>query len=234
MSRTDTGSSRIRRRGNGRMTTTRLFHAKITTCGVSLVLAAMLLCCFPMPGRAASWEEFQQEAAKITSINARFTQSKHMSILAKPLISKGRFYFQAPDSVRWEYASPVKSIMLMNMGGIKRFTLGSRGLVEDTAGSLQSMQVVLKEISQWSRGRFTENEHFSATMTWGKEPKIILTPKEKGMAKMISRIVISPASDRPGVMESVAIFENEGNHTLFAFTDVVVNQPLADSLFTRP
>ena len=197
-------------------------------------LAAMLLFCFPMPGRAASWEDVQREAAKITSISARFTQSRHMTILARPLISQGRFYFQAPDSVRWEYASPVKSILLMNRGGIKRYTLGSRGLVEDTTGSLQSMQVILREISQWSRGRFTENELFSATLKEGKEPKIILAPKEKGMAKMISRIVISLSSDRPGLLESVAIFENEGNHTLFTYTDVVINMPLDESLFRKP
>jgi outer membrane lipoprotein-sorting protein len=198
-------------------------------------LAAMLLSFFPMPGRAASWEDVQKEAAKITSINARFTQSKHMTILAGPLVSQGRFYFQAPDSVRWEYTSPVKSILLMNRGGIKRYTtLGGRGLVEDATGSLQSMQVVLREISQWSRGRFTENEHFSATLKGGKGPKIILAPKEKGMAKMISRIVISLSSDRPGLLESVAIFENDGNHTLFAFTDVVINVPLDESLFRKP
>ncbi|MDO9559405.1 MAG: outer membrane lipoprotein carrier protein LolA [Syntrophales bacterium] len=197
-------------------------------------LAAMLFSCFFMPGWAAGWEEVQREAAKITSINARFTQSKHMSILARPLVSQGRFYFQAPDSVRWEYTSPVKSILLMSSGGIKRYTLGSRGLVEDATGSLQSMQVVLREISRWSRGRFTENEHFSATLKGGKEPKIILAPKEKGMAKMISRIVISLSSDRPGVLESVAIFESEGNHTLFAFTDVVINVPLDESLFRKP
>jgi len=215
------------------MTTSLFSHAKMPTCCVSIVLAAMFLSCFPMPGRAASWEEVQKEAAKITSINARFTQSKHMSILARPLISQGRFYFQAPDSVRWEYTSPVKSILLMNRGEIKRYTMGSRGLVEDAAGSLQSMQVVLREISQWSQGRFTENEHFSATLKGGKYPKIILTPKERGMAKMISRIVISLSADRPGVMESVAIFENEGNHTLFAFADVVINTPLDEALFRK-
>lgn len=216
------------------MKTSRLYHAKIPTCGVSLVLAAMLLLCFPLPGRAANWEGVRNEAAKITSINARFTQSKYMSILSKPLVSQGRFHFQAPDSVRWEYSSPVKSILLMNRDGIKRFTQGNRGLVEDAAGSLSSMQVVLKEISQWSRGRFTENEHFSATLKGGKEPIIILTPKEKGMAKMISRIVISLSSDRPGVMKSVAIFENKGNHTFFSFTDVVINTPLDEALFRKP
>lgn len=202
--------------------------------GRSILIALTLLVFGAAPVRAASWEAFQQEAAKITSVSARFTQSKHMDILARPLVSQGRFYFQAPDTVRWEYTSPVRSILLMGPEGIKRYTHGSRGLAEDAAAPLQSMQVVLKEISRWSRGRFTDNEFFSATLTGGRDGKIILVPKEQGMAKMISRIVIAPSSERPGVLESVAIFEGEGNHTLFTFTDVVVNSPLDASLFRKP
>jgi outer membrane lipoprotein carrier protein len=198
-----------------------------------LFLAAMLLSCFCLLGWADSWEDIQKESAKVTSINARFTQSKHMKILARPLISKGRFYFQSPDSIRWEYTSPVRSILLMSGSGIKRYTQSSKGLVEDTGGSLQSMQVVLQAISQWSRGRFTNNEHFSATLKGGKEPQIILTPREKGLSSMISGIVIALSPDRPGLPKSVRILENEGNYTLFEFSDVQMNAEIKESLFRK-
>ncbi len=192
---------------------------------------AIFFCCVCLLGWADSWEDIRRESAKVTSVSAGFTQSKHMQILTKPLLSKGRFYFQAPDFVRWEYASPVKSILLMSKSGIKRYTMGSRGLVEDTGASLQSMQIVLQEISQWSRGRFTENEHFAATLKGGNEPKITLTPREKGLSTMISRIVITLSSDRSGVIKSVKIFENEGNYTLFEFNDVQMNVKISERLF---
>jgi outer membrane lipoprotein-sorting protein len=187
--------------------------------------------CIVLPGGADSWESIQKESAKIKSIKAQFTQSKHLKILARPLVSKGRFYFQSPDSVRWEYVSPVKSILLMNRDGIRRYTQGSRGLVEDASGSLQSMHVILKEIGQWTKGQFTANEHFTAILKKGREPMIIMTPREKGLAAMISRIVITLSSDRPGILKSVKIYENEGSHTLFEFSDVQINEKIAESLF---
>lgn len=194
-------------------------------------LISVLLSCVILLGWADSWESIQRESAKIKSVKAQFTQSKHMKILARPLVSKGRFYFQSPDSVRWEYVSPVKSILLMNRDGIRRYTQGSKGLAEAASGSLQSMQVILKEIGQWSKGQFTTNEHFTAVLKKGREPIIIMTPREKGLAAMISRIVITLSSDRPGILKSVKIFESEGNYTLFEFSDVQVNEKIAESLF---
>lgn len=191
-----------------------------------------ILCsCVFILGWVNTWEDIRRESAKITSVSAQFSQRKHMRILAKPLVSKGLFYFKTPDSVRWEYTSPIKSVLLMQKGSIKRYTQGSRGLVEDASGSLEAMQIVLQEIGQWTRGQFTENEHFSATLKGGKGARIILTPREKGFASMISRIVITLSPDRQGVIKSVKIIESEGNYTLFEFTDVQINREISETLF---
>jgi outer membrane lipoprotein-sorting protein len=65
----------------------------------------------------------------------------------------------------------------------------------------------------------------------GKVPKIILTPKEKGLSAMISRIVITLSPDRRGVISSVKIIENKGNYTLFEFTDVQINGKISETMF---
>ena len=194
-------------------------------------LMGILCYCLLLLGWANTWEDIRRESAKIQSVSAQFSQQKHLKILTKPLVSKGRFYYQAPDSVRWEYTSPIKSVLIMHKGKIKRYSQGEKGLAEDAGGSLESMQIVLQEIGRWTRGQFTENEHFSAVLKGGKAPSIILTPKEKGMAAMISRVVITLSPDRQGVIKTVKIFENEGNHTLFEFTDVQINGKISEMLF---
>lgn len=193
----------------------------------------LLLCCSPAYAGnwAESWESIQRESAKVGSLQARFTQSKHMKILSKPLVSRGRFYFQAPNAVRWEYVSPIKSVLLMSAGGIRRYTSGSTGMVEDASGSIQSMQVVLKEIGNWSKGRFTEGDFFSARLEGGKAPRIILTPRQKGLAAFISEIVIALAPDKPGILQSIKIFENEGDFTLFEFSDIRLNLKIPEAVF---
>jgi len=196
-----------------------------------MLRAGILSACAVMLGWANTWEDVRRESANIQSVNAHFTQEKHMDILTKPLVSQGRFYFQAPDSVRWEYFSPVRSVVIMRKGNIKRYMDSGKGFVETPGGSLESMQIVLAEISRWSRGKFTENEHFSATLKRGRGAQIILTPKEKGISHMISRIVITLSADRPGVIQSVRIVESGRNYTLFTFHDVRVNETIADALF---
>ncbi|MGD0276742.1 MAG: outer membrane lipoprotein carrier protein LolA [Syntrophales bacterium] len=186
-----------------------------------------------MIGWVRTWEDIKRESEKVTSISADFTQLKHLKILSKPLVSRGHFYFQPPDSVRWEYMSPVRSVLMMSKNSIKRYTMGSKGFIEDASGSIQPMQFVLQEISRWSKGQFTANEHFSATLQTKTETKIILSPREKTLSDMISRIVITLASDRAGIIKSVKIYESEVDYTLFEFNNVQINGNISESIFRK-
>ena len=207
------------------------FMTTVSRIKKGVFLIGVFLSCAVMLGWADSWEDIRRESAKIKSVSAHFSQEKHLQILSRPIVSKGLFYFQTPDSVRWEYISPIRSVLLMQKGNIRRYTVGSRGLVEDKGGSLESMQIVLQEISRWSTGQFTANENFSASLKGGRGVQIILTPKENGLSSMISRIVITLSPDRPGVIKSVKITETEGNYTLFEFADVQINGKISESLF---
>ena len=159
---------------------------------------------------------------------ANFIQEKHLKILSKPLISKGTFYYQIPQSLRWEYTSPFQSILLIHNGNIKRHIKGNDGFIQDSGVELQAMQVVLQEITLWLRGRFNDNPNFNAILEPG--PKIVLTPKEKSFAAIIQRIELM-LSNQPGIIETVRIYENDNSYTKFMFNNVRLNKSLKDSLF---
>ena len=197
-------------------------------------LLSLAVCGLLLAGWSGSWESLQRESEKLTSVSARFTQSKNMRILSRPLVSTGSFYFKAPDSVRFAYDTPVKNILLMQQGTVKRYTQGAGGLTEDASATLQPMNVMLQEIALWSRGRFNESRSFSAELKAGSGPSILLTPRDEGLAKIITGIEIGLAADRPGVISSITIQEGEGGTTVIHFSDVQLNAPLDDSLFRRP
>ncbi len=48
-------------------------------------------------------------------------QKKTLPILAKPFVSQGRFFYQPPAQLRWEYDRPVRSVLMMNGGAVKRY-----------------------------------------------------------------------------------------------------------------
>ncbi|HBF43500.1 MAG TPA: outer membrane lipoprotein carrier protein LolA [Desulfobacteraceae bacterium] len=179
-----------------------------------------------------SWADtrhgLEPAAAKVTSVSAEFTQEKHMKILSRPLVSKGVFYFQVPGSLRWEYQHPVKSILLMHNGKTKHFIQKSEGFIEEAGVNLQSMQIVLHNITQWLRGKFNEDPAFHTSLEPGH--KIVLIPKEKSFARLIQRIEVV-LSDCPGVIKSVMIYEGRDSFTKLKFINVTLNRPLEDSLF---
>jgi outer membrane lipoprotein-sorting protein len=177
---------------------------------------------------ANNWEQIKNKSQNIHSIHSNFVQKKYMPILQKPLISTGLFYYRSPSSLRWEYRTPVKSVLLMDRGKIKRYVIRDNRVVKDSSARLQSMRIVLKEILSWVKGDFAGNPDFTPKLHPGR--KITLTPKSSSMAKMIMKIELN-LSSRPGIINSVRIYENNKSYTILEFTNPKLNTKIDDRLF---
>lgn len=198
----------------------------------SAALLALLLLLPLLVAWADSLEGLRRATGGITSVEALFVQKKSLPILARPLVAEGRFYFQAPASLRWEYDRPVRSVLLVHDGVAKRFIGEGSGWREDAGGSLAAMQVVMEQIGQWQQGRFDANPHFRAAFTAGPPPRVVLEPREAAWQKLIRRIELNLSRERVGVIESVRMIEDERAFTLLEFSRVRLNRPLPPTLFT--
>lgn len=197
-------------------------HSNIFSIFLLLIAACVLT------GWADTWEQIRQGAGKIQSVRAEFVQEKHMKILSKPLVSEGVLYYQVPNSLRWEYARPIQSILLMHSGKMKRYVRKGDGYIQDAGASLQAMQIVMQEITRWLNGRFDENPDFKATLETGR--KIVLSPQNESLAMMIQRIELI-LSDQPGIIQRVMIYESKDSFTKLEFRNTELNQKLETSLF---
>lgn len=65
---------------------------------------------------AALVKRVSQVQSSLTTLSANFEQTRTSHLLAAPSVSRGRFYFQAPDSVRWDYESPREMTVLISGG----------------------------------------------------------------------------------------------------------------------
>jgi outer membrane lipoprotein-sorting protein len=163
-------------------------------------------------------------------VRAEFVQEKHMKILARPLVSSGVFYYQAPASLRWEYWAPLRNSLLMDAERMERWVETDGHLTKDAGANLQAMQIVMEQIAQWLDGRFDENPMFAASLDPGRV--IVLVPRERSFARMIQRIAVR-LSERAGVIDTVTIFEADASYTQLAFKNVVLNQPIDVSVFRQ-
>ena len=177
-----------------------------------------------------TFEQLRKDSARIKAMSADFVQKKSMKILSKPLISEGKFYYAAPDSIRWEYIKPIKSLVISSKGSTRRFMASGGKMVEDKSGSMQAMQIVLSEVAGWMSGRFDSNPSFKATIKEGNPILITLIPTEKSMAGFFEKIEIVVAKKDASV-KSVRIVENANAETRIDFSHVVINPDLNPSVF---
>jgi hypothetical protein len=94
---------------------------------------------------------------------------------------------------------------------------------------IDSMQIVLADISNWLDGRFTENAMFA--VSFPAKQTIILTPKEQGLAALISSIELKIA-DQAGLLDQVIIHEGPDSSTRLTFSNRIINQEIPAALFT--
>ncbi len=194
-----------------------------------LLLLVALSFCIAIPAARAGAEN-KGAPVQLRSVQADFIQEKHLKILARPIVSTGSFTFQAPQSLRWEYRTPIRSILLMHGGKVRKFVERDGVLAEDKGMRLDAMQVVLAEISNWLDGRFTDNAMFA--VSFPKKQTILLTPKEQGIAALISSIELK-LGEQAGLLDKVIIFEGPDASTSLTFSNRIINKEIPAAVFTN-
>ena len=202
-------------------------HAK--AAGLLSVLLPVLLMALPAAG-ADDFDRLRRDAARISSLSADFVQKKSMKILSKPLVSTGKFFYAAPDSIRWEYVKPIRSVVISEKGASKRYIASGGKMIEDKTGGAQAMKIVLDEVAGWMKGKFSANPSFAASVREGSETVIVLTPTGKNTAGMIEKIEIT-VSRKDAVVKTVRIVEGAAAETRIDFLRTAVNPALPPGTF---
>jgi len=139
--------------------------------------------------------------------------------------------FQAPQSLRWEYHTPLRSIMLLHKGRMAKMVERNGRFTEENRAGISSMQIILEEISSWLDGRFTDNPMF--VVDTSRARTVLLSPKEPGLQAIISRIELQ-LGEPDGVIDSVTIFEGADSWTKLTFSNTVLNQVIPATVFQEP
>lgn len=173
----------------------------------------------------------EESSVRVWSVQADFTQEKQLPILARPIISKGQFLFQAPDSLRWEYFSPIHTVLLMHGGHTRKFIMHGGKFKEEHGLGVDSMQIVLQEITGWLDGEITDTTTFQVKSKEGDT--IILIPANEALSKIISRIELKLLGTS-GLMNSVTLYEGPDSFTRMVFSDGLLNKKIPVVRFVEP
>jgi outer membrane lipoprotein-sorting protein len=184
------------------------------------------------PALSQDWTSLKEAFRNIRSVKADFLQKRFLQILTKPLLSEGKLFFYTPDSVRWEYLNPLRSVMLQKGSTIQVYNFSEGKWKPEITQAVEARRMVVAEISRWFQGRFDESKAFKHIYSPGPPARVTMVPGE-GINKFIQRIEIV-LSARPGVIDRVEIEEPGGSRTLIEFRNVEINSSFSSEVFEKP
>ncbi|WP_310601362.1 outer membrane lipoprotein carrier protein LolA [Desulfobulbus sp.] len=170
-------------------------------------------------------------STRLRSVQADFTQEKHLAILTRPLISRGTLAFQAPGSLRWEYLRPIHTVLLLHDGRIDKLIERDGRFERDNGAGVDAMRTVLQDIGSWLDGRFGDNPLFAVSRTGAQT--LVLTPREPGLETVIKRIELRLGAQE-GVMDRITIVEGDEAVTVLTFSQVILNRDIPAQRFAVP
>ncbi len=182
------------------------------------------------------WASIRKAAATVKSIETSFIQTRTLRILKKPLVSRGTMAFRRPNDLRWEYQSPLQTLLVAHGGDIHRLIMHDGAWVSDASGRLEAMKIVLGEINRWLDGDFSSSKTFRPVLepAKGNQPAHIeLLPVDPSLGKIIARIALS-FGERPGTVSSIDIYEEGEGVTHIAFENPRFDQAIPHGRFELP
>ncbi|NIJ55134.1 LolA family protein [Dyadobacter arcticus] len=172
--------------------------------------------------------ELRKTSQATTSIQASFSEEKHLAVLKDPKRSEGAFFYAKKDKMRWEQKEPVRYVILIN-GDELRIQEGGK---EKNVGQARRMAAQIKELMiGLVNGDFQQNKAFSLScLENDDEVMVVLTPVNRRLKNIYSKIsmVFSRQSSR---LKELSFFEKGGDKSIMKFQNEKFNQKINDGLF---
>ena len=176
-------------------------------------------------------KKVQQVQKSTKTLQADFRQEKELALLSKPEVSTGTFTFSRPSNVLWIYDAPKRVQMLIANGTLTTYYPDLRKAeqvdvkrFQDRIFKYMGASGAIDELSQYFDFTFIDN---AASSTWTLD----LTPKTRVVAKRVKHIKLA-IDKKTYLTTKIEYTEGDGDVTRYEFTNLKINQPVAQSRFT--
>jgi outer membrane lipoprotein-sorting protein len=175
-------------------------------------------------------ERMKIEQKGFVTLVARFEQETSAEMLVEAEESKGTFYYEAPDKVRWQYEEPTPKVIVINGEQLITWYQDLHRAEKVQVGRYSD--AVFKYLGA-SGSLETLMDYFSLRVDFpkSKEPyRIDLVPRYKRVEKRLREMSVS-IDGRLFVPVELSYVEPNGDSTHYLFSDFRVNQPLPPTHF---
>ncbi len=204
-----------------------------TTIFAFIATSILLLPSSPAFSKDISLEELlldiRKKSSALTTLSCDFTQKRSLALFNKPIVFQGQLALIRPDKLRWEFISPVPSVLIFNGDKGIRCNDNDKPVKFDLAND-PVMKMVAEQLWTWLDGDYSRLEKEYAIKKTG-DSAILVTPKNQKTSNLIKNIsIVFDGENRQP--KSVTILEPGGDKTLITFNDYQLSPTLPDTTFT--
>lgn len=162
----------------------------------------------------------EKKLQSLNSLQANFSQIYYTASVSTPLNEKGKFYFQKPDRMRWEYKEPEEKIFLYKEGIFLFYFPEDKEVIQSEISKEKYESEILTLLSGQKNLKDDYTIEFSpfpseSQKTW----KLKLTPKEEGDYTY----VLLEIDEKTWLIRKAIFFDWAGNKSEFQFTQIKTN-----------
>ena len=172
----------------------------------------------------------QNASDQIASFSSEFVQEKHLALFSKPVPFAGKLLIVRPDRLRWEFISPIPSVLLFNGDQGTRCN-DSQQPEHFQLSSDPIMKTVAEQLWLWLGGDYNRLNSLYNLEKKG-DSTLVIRPRDSRTSEYITAVTISfdAVSLQPRLVE---ISEPGGDLTRIQFGTTVVNGEWSENLFSQ-
>ena len=184
---------------------------------IRTIVGAIFILAFSV-ARADGWQlpELMQLLAQNKAGKASFVEKKYIGIIDKPIVSSGELAFTAPDKLEKHTLKPKPESLILDgdsltvdQPGKNRLTFSLQEHTEVSA-FIESIRGTL------AGDRLALEKYYTLELTGSAEEwQLVLTPTQKRMAKIISRILIGGAQSS---VKTIYFDQSDGDRSEMVIT----------------
>jgi outer membrane lipoprotein-sorting protein len=177
-------------------------------------------------------ERFDRAQRETTTMVARFTERKELKLLAEPLVSRGEFFFNRPNQVRWEYTDPEHKVFVITENKYVAYYPAAKRAEEVKIKKFVGKRMFrflgvgqsIDDLAKYYDFQLGEDNDLESTHL------LILTPRKKRIRESVAvmKIWVDAETFLP---RQVSFEEADGDTTLLSFHQLRVNIEVADRRF---
>jgi outer membrane lipoprotein-sorting protein len=181
----------------------------------------------------AALERLQKARRSLKTLRAKFTQERHIGLLATAVKSTGELTLVRPDRLRWELAAPdeviywigPEGIAIGTKEGVSRIGKRAAGRFGAVLGDL--MRLLAGDLGKL-RKRYTLTLQSDARYT-----TLTAIPHDAKVKKQLAKLVLRMKTKQLWAMDRIVINEAGGDRSIIDFHSTVRDVPI-DPKTMRP